>query len=59
MGFKNQIALEIEAMLESFEKEICLHRDCYGMCYPILSLKDEEAIMNCMDSHNFLDLWKS
>ena len=59
MGLKNQIAYDIDALLESFEKENCLHMDCYGMCYPILSLKDKESIMNCMDFHIFLDMWEN
>lgn len=57
MGFKNQIALEIDAMLESFEKENCQHMDCYRICYPIRNLKDKEDIMGCMDFHRFLDMW--
>lgn len=58
MGLKNQIAYNIDVMLESFEKENCRHNDCYCNCYPIRNLKDKEDIMNCMDFHSFLDMWK-
>ena len=59
MGLKNQIAYDIDAMLESFEKENCRHQDCYCICYPIRNLKDKESIMSCMDFHSFLDMWES